>query len=361
MGFLVDRDKVLSSLRTVIDPDLKIDVVSLGMIKDLSIDGAKVSFTLELTTPACPFNKEIEDSVRRAVQAVPGVEELDMKVTARVWSARPSAAGLDELSRVKNVIAVASGKGGVGKTTVSINLACSLALAGAKVGLVDTDIYGPMMPKIVKVVQPPKILGKNKVDPARIMLGIKVMSLGLFVDENTAVIWRGPLVASAVKQLLTEAVWGDLDYLVVDLPPGTGDASLTLAQTIPLTGVVVVSTPQAAASVIAAKALRMFRRLGIPVIGVVENMSHFVCPCCGTASKLFGESVIDSMAEELDIPVLGRIPLVPDVSVNYDKGLPIVLADPASPAAKAFQEMARNVASKISVLAHRSGAKAEEV
>jgi len=358
---LVDRDKVLSSLRTVIDPDLKIDVVSLGMIKDLSIDGAKVSFTLELTTPACPFNKEIEDSVRRAVQAVPGVEELDMKVTARVWSARPSAAGFDELSRVKNVIAVASGKGGVGKTTVSINLACSLALAGAKVGLVDADIYGPMMPKIVKVVQPPKILGKNKVDPARIMLGIKVMSLGLFVDENTAVIWRGPLVASAVKQLLTEAVWGDLDYLVVDLPPGTGDASLTLAQTIPLTGVVVVSTPQAAASVIAAKALRMFRRLGIPVIGVVENMSHFVCPCCGTASKLFGESVIDSMAEELDIPVLGRIPLVPDVSVNHDKGIPIVLADPASPAAKAFQEMARNVASKISILAHRSGAKAEEV
>uniref|UniRef100_A0A7J3VT97 Iron-sulfur cluster carrier protein n=1 Tax=Caldiarchaeum subterraneum TaxID=311458 RepID=A0A7J3VT97_CALS0 len=358
---MVDRDKVLSSLRTVIDPDLKIDVVSLGMIKDLSIDGAKVSFTLELTTPACPFNKEIEDSVRRAVQAVPGVEELDMKVTARVWSARPSAAGFDELSRVKNVIAVASGKGGVGKTTVSINLACSLALAGAKVGLVDADIYGPMMPKIVKVVQPPKILGKNKVDPARIMLGIKVMSLGLFVDENTAVIWRGPLVASAVKQLLTEAVWGDLDYLVVDLPPGTGDASLTLAQTIPLTGVVVVSTPQAAASVIAAKALRMFRRLGIPVIGVVENMSHFVCPCCGTASKLFGESVIDSMAEELDIPVLGRIPLVPDVSVNHDKGIPIVLADPASPAAKAFQEMARNVASKISILAHRSGAKAEEV
>ncbi|MCS7129408.1 MAG: Mrp/NBP35 family ATP-binding protein [Candidatus Caldarchaeum sp.] len=359
MGLLVDEEAVLKSLRTVLDPDLKLDIVTLGMIKDLKIEGRKVSFNLELTTPACPFNKEIEESARRAVQSVPGVAEVEMKVSARVWSARPSSAGFNELSSVKNVIAVASGKGGVGKTTVSINLACSLALAGAKVGLVDADIYGPMIPKIVNIVEAPRLIAKNRVDPARIMLGIKVMSLGLFVDENTAVIWRGPLVASAVKQLLTEAAWGEIDYLVVDLPPGTGDASLTLAQTIPLTGVLVVSTPQAAATVIAAKALRMFRRLGISVLGVVENMSHYVCPSCGAASPIFGESAVDRMAEELDIPVLGRIPLIPDVSVNYDKGLPIVMADPSSPASKALQEMARNVAARISILAHQSKAKAE--
>lgn len=350
---VIDEQSVLNALRKVIDPDLKIDIVSLGMVKDLVIDGGRVKFTLELTTPACPYNKAIEDSARMAVESLPGVKSVEMKVTARVWSAKPVGAGFPT---VKNVVAVASGKGGVGKTTVALNLACSLALTGAKVGLVDADIYGPTIPKVVKIVEPPRLTSNKKVEPAKMMLGIKVMSMGLFVDENTAVIWRGPLVASAVKQLLTDAEWGELDYLIVDLPPGTGDASLTLAQTIPLTGVVIVTTPQHAAAVIAAKALRMFRRLGIPIIGVVENMSFYVCPECGKESRLFGEGVTDRMAGELDVDVLGRIPLTSEVSVFHDRGEPIVLAAPKSPASKAFLETAKNVAAKISVLAHASKA-----
>lgn len=357
---MVDEKTVIDSLRRVIDPDLKTDIVSLGMVKDLKIEKGKVQFTLELTTPACPFNKDIEENARRAVESIPGVKEVDMKATARVWSARPLGPSLNNFSSVKNIIAVASGKGGVGKTTVAINLACSLALSGARVGLVDADIYGPMIPKIVNIIQPPRMVGNNKLEPARMMLGIKVMSLGLFVDENTAVIWRGPLVASAVKQLLTDAAWGDLDYLIVDLPPGTGDASLTLAQTIPLTGVVIVTTPQAAAAVIAAKALRMFRRLGIPIIGIVENMSYYVCPNCGSESNLFGDSVAEKMAGELDSPMLGRIPLLPEVSTHYDRGIPIVVADPKSPASKALHEISRNIAARISILAHENKAKAEK-
>jgi ATP-binding protein involved in chromosome partitioning len=209
------------------------------------------------------------------------------------------------------------------------------------------------------VQAPPRLVGQNRVEPARTLLGIKVMSIGLFVEDSTAVIWRGPLVASAVKQLLTDAEWGELDYLIVDLPPGTGDASLTLAQTIPLTGVVIVSSPQQAAAVIAAKALQMFRRLGISIIGLVENMSYFVCPHCGEHTNIFGDSSLESMSRELDAPILGRIPLVPEVSQQHDRGLPIIVSNPASPAAEAFQQLAGNLAARISILAHQSRVKVD--
>jgi ATP-binding protein involved in chromosome partitioning len=357
MDELVDESKVLAALRKVLDPDLKTDIVSLGMVKDLKVEGGRVSFTLELTTPACPYNRDIEQMARNAVSSIPGVTDLDMKVTARVWSARPLT--LQGFSNVKNVVAVASGKGGVGKTTVAINLAAALALKGAKVGLVDADIYGPTIPKFMHVQAPPRLVGQNRVEPARTLLGIKVMSIGLFVEYSTAVIWRGPLVASAVKQLLTDTEWGELDYLIVDLPPGTGDASLTLAQTIPLTGVVIVSSPQQAAAVIAAKALQMFRRLGINIIGLVENMSYFVCPHCGEHTNIFGDSALESMSRELDAPILGRIPLVPEVSQQHDRGLPIIVSNPASPAAEAFQQLAGNLAARISILAHQSRVKVD--
>ncbi len=358
---MVNEEDVIRSLRQVIDPDLKIDIVSLGMIKDLKVEDGRVKFTLELTTPACPFNKDIEANARKAVESLQGVKEVEMKVTARVWSAKPSIDLSGNFSQVGNVIAVASGKGGVGKTTIAINLAYSLALAGAKVGLFDADIYGPTVPKIVKITQPPKVVGKNKIEPARMMMGIKAMSLGLFVDENTAVIWRGPLVASTVKQLLTETTWGELDYLIVDLPPGTGDAPLTLAQTIPLTGVLIVTTPQTAASVIAAKALMMFKRLGIPIIGIVENMSYLICPDCGGQIKIFGDSTVEKMIHGFEVPLLGKIPLIPEVSIEHDKGIPVVLSNPSSPASKAFKEMSQNVAARISILAYEGRARAENL
>ncbi|RMF30772.1 MAG: iron-sulfur cluster carrier protein ApbC, partial [Candidatus Nitrosothermus koennekii] len=283
---MVTVDEVMNALRSVIDPELKKDIVSMGMIKDLSIDGNKVKFTLELTTPACPFNSDIEEEVRNKMKEL-GVD-LDMKVTARVIEGR--AVEMSELlTGVKNVIAVASGKGGVGKSTVAVNLAVALAKTGAKVGLLDADIYGPSVPLMLGL-EPGLTADENgKIIPQEVY-GMKVMSMGLAPQqgEQNVGIWRGPIISGIIKQFLTDVNWGELDYLIVDLPPGTGDAPLTLAQTIPITGVVVVTTPQNAAMNIALKAALMFKKLGIPIIGVVENMSYFICPHCNEKTYVFG-------------------------------------------------------------------------
>jgi ATP-binding protein involved in chromosome partitioning len=272
-----------------------------------------------------------------------------MKVTSRVWSARPST---EDLENVRNVVAVASGKGGVGKSTVAVNLALALLRSRARVGLVDADIYGPTIPKILKIVSIPGRGVGGKIAPAKSVHGLSVVSMGLFMQDDSPVIWRGPLVASAVKQLITEIDWGDLDYLIVDLPPGTGDASLTLAQTIPLSGVVIVTTPQEAAATIAGKALMMFRRLGIPILGIVENMSYFICHHCGGRSDIFGESVVENMALAHETSVLARLPLIPDIGFCHERGEPIVYSMPDSIPARLFMELAGKVAARISVLAH---------
>lgn len=350
---MVSEKDIIDALKKVKDPELKVDVVSLNMIKDVKVYNGKVSLTLELTTPACPYNSQIEREVREAIQCIKGVNEVDMKVTSRVWSGRP-VPNPDILPHVKNVIAVGSGKGGVGKTTVAVNIALALAELNAKVGLLDADIYGPTIPRILSIHEWPKAVGK-RIIPAISYFRIKVMSLGLIVTDDTPVIWRGPLVSGAIRQLLMDVEWGELDYLIVDLPPGTGDAPLTLAQTIPITGALIVTTPQDAALTIAAKSLRMFRKLGIEILGMVENMSYYICPECGKVAYIFGKDGVKRSALELNTEVLGQIPLSADIRHHGDTGMPLIVGSPNSKSADAFRDIAKRVAAKVSIIAYSRG------
>src|SRR5918994_1475791 len=341
-------DQVLTSLRKVVDPELHKDIVSMGMIKDLAITDEKVSFTLELTTPACPFNDDIEQDVRAAISDI-GVQNLDLKVTARVMEGR--AISMDELiPDVKNIIAVASGKGGVGKITIAVNLALALARTGAKVGLLDADIYGPSVPLMLGAEADPQVL-KNKIQPPNVE-GIKVISMGFFYEQSQqAGIYRGPIVSGIIKQFLTDVEWGSLDYLIIDLPPGTGDAPLTMAQTIPVTGIVIVTTPQDVAMNVAVKALGMFSKLNVPVVGVIENMSYLQCPHCNERINIFGRGGGQKISEKFDIPFLGEIPLFPQIMEGSDKGKPVIISDPDSIQANALRKMAKVTAGRISVIA----------
>ncbi len=345
---MVTVDQVLTSLRTVVDPELHKDIVSMGMIKDLAIAEGKVSFNLELTTPACPFNSEIEQDVRTAISNI-GVENLDLKVTARVMEGR--AISMDELiPDVKNIIAVASGKGGVGKTTIAVNLALALAKSGAKVGLLDADIYGPSVPLMLGAEESPQVL-KNKIQPPNVE-GIKVISMGFFYEQSQqAGIYRGPIVSGIVKQFLTDVEWGSLDYLIIDLPPGTGDAPLTMAQTIPVTGIIIVTTPQDVAMNVAVKAVGMFSKLNVPIVGVIENMSYLQCPHCSEKINIFGKGGGQKISEKFNIPFLGEIPLSPQIMEGSDKGKPIILSEPDSIQANALRKVAKVTAGRISVIA----------
>jgi len=347
---MVNVDEVLAALKTVIDPELHKDIVSMGMIKDLCISEGMVIFNLELTTPACPYNSEIEQEVREKVKAVNGVKDLELKVTARVMEGR--SIGVDELlPKVKNVIAVASGKGGVGKSTVAVNTALALARTGAKVGLLDADIYGPSIPLMLGL-KAGLDAEDNKLIPKQAH-GLKVISMGLVPQqgEQNVGMWRGPIISGIIKQFLTDVDWGELDYLLVDLPPGTGDIPLTLAQTIPITGVVVVSTPQDAAMNIALKAALMFKKLNIPIIGVVENMSYFECTHCNKKTHIFGTGGEERLREKFDVAYLGQIPLHPEIMAGSDAGNPILAKEPESPHAKAFNKVAMIAAGRISVIA----------
>ena len=347
---MVGIDQVLEKLSTVIDPDLKKDIVSMGMIKDLELNDGNLKFTLELTTPACPFNVEIEDDVRKAIGELTELKNFDMNVTAKVMEGRSLDADTG-MATVKNIIGVASGKGGVGKSTVSLNLALALQQTGAKVGLLDADIYGPSIPLMLGMKDGFMEVEDNKLQPAE-SNGLKVVSFGFFAEQaHQAAIYRGPIISGILKQFLVDTNWSDLDYLIVDLPPGTGDIPLTLAQTIPITGILVVTTPQDVASNVAVKAIGMFEKLNVPIIGVVENMSHFICPNCDERHYIFGDGGAKKISEQFNMPFLGEIPLNSGIMSGSDVGKPIMITSPDTPSADAFRVAAKNIAAQCSILA----------
>ena len=351
MNELTDT-RVLDALRTVQEPELGRDIVTLNMVRDIAVDGAgAVSFTIELTTPACPLKDEIESNAR-AVLLGAGASQVSVTWTSNVRRATP-AQPQQLVPGVKNIIAVASGKGGVGKSTVAANLAVALALDGASVGLLDADITGPNIPLMLGVAGQPVASPNNKIVPLE-RYGVKVISIQFFVPEGQPIVWRGPLVGGAIQQFLRDVEWGNLDYLVVDLPPGTSDAQLTLAQAVPITGAVLVTTPQDVSLLDVTKALAMFRRLSVPVIGVVENMTAFVCPHCGEATEIFGRGGGERFAELNGVEYLGGIPLDVRVRQGGDAGVPAVAQRDGSPAADALRFLARKVAARISVRAARS-------
>jgi ATP-binding protein involved in chromosome partitioning len=348
----ITEKAVLDALRTVEDPDFHKDIVSLGFVKDVKVDGTAVSFRIVLTTPACPvrerFRTQAEEAVRRAL---PGVTAVQVAMDAVVPKGSQAPLIENLIPQVRNTIAVASGKGGVGKSTVAANLAAALALTGARVGLLDADIYGPSMGVMLGVTQAPKADEARKLMIPVDVHGMKVMSLGFLLDPDTPVIWRGPMVMKALEQLLKDVDWPELDYMVVDLPPGTGDAQITLTQKVPLSGAVIVSTPNEVALIDARKGLAMFQKVNVPVLGMVENMSIFICPHCGKASDIFSQGGVERTAKELDVPFLGAIPLDPTVRSTGDDGKPVVLAHPESAVAAAFREMAGRVAQQASIAA----------
>ncbi len=355
---MVGVDDVINKLSTVIDPDLNKDIVSMGMIKDLDLNSGNLKFTLELTTPACPFNEEIEADVRKAIDELDGIKNLDMNVTAKVMEGRSLDA--DELMKgVKNIIAVASGKGGVGKSTVALNLALALSRTGAKVGLLDADIYGPSIPLMLGMKNAAMQVEDKKLQPPE-SNGIKVVSFGFFAEqEHQAAIYRGPIISGIVKQFLVDTNWTDLDYLIVDLPPGTGDIPLTLAQTIPITGILVVTTPQDVASSVASKAIGMFDKLNVPMLGVVENMSYFECSKCNEKHYIFGKGGAEKISKKHNMPFLGSIPLNSGIMEGSDLGKPVMITQPDSPSAEAFTAAAKNVAAQCSIQHYKMREEAE--
>jgi ATP-binding protein involved in chromosome partitioning len=341
----ITEAQVMEALSYVIEPELHRDLVTLDMIKKLEINGGQVEFTIMLTTPACPLKHQMEADAKAALLAIPGVEKINISFDSNV----PADARLmgNMNIGVRNAIAVASGKGGVGKSTMSANLAVSLALDGAKVGLLDADVYGPNIPMMIGINERPK--GQNnKIIPPQ-ALGVKVMSMGFLVDPKQPVIWRGPMIHNALRQFLQDVEWGDLDYLVIDLPPGTGDASLSLAQSLSLTGAVIVTTPQQVALSDVVRGVAMFQQLNVPILGVIENMSYFIAPDTGHRYDIFGHGGGARMAQEVGVDFLGEVPLEPQVRIGGDEGSPIVVGAPESAAAQAIRTLAHKVAAAISV------------
>jgi ATP-binding protein involved in chromosome partitioning len=339
---------VLAALRVVRDPDLGRDIVDLGFVKELRIGGGEVSFTIELTTPACPVKERLESEARQAVAALPGVRKVEVRMTSQVRQA--SGGSAPALGGIRNIVAVASGKGGVGKSTVAVNLALALQRDGARTGLLDADIYGPSIPIMMGTHAPPPGMRDNQILPVEAH-GLRLMSVGFIAGKEAPVIWRGPMVHKLVTQFLGAVVWGELDYLVVDLPPGTGDAQLTLTQSAPLSGAVVVTTPQDVALEDVYRAVRMFEQVKVPILGIVENMSSYVCPQCGHREEIFAHGGGRRAAAKYDVPFLGEIPIVAAIREAGDRGLPIVAAAPDSPAAQAFVGVARACAARLSTLA----------
>ena len=349
----LSESTILDTLRTVQDPDLHRDIVSLGFVKEIKIDGGAVRFKVELTTPACPVKDQLHAECVQKVSALAGVKSVDVEMTANVRGGR-AGEGVT-LPNVKNIVAVASGKGGVGKSTTAINLALALKRAGAAVGLLDADVYGPSMAMMFGLTDRPQVNERKKLEPLQ-GFGIKVMSMGSLSDPDKPVIWRGPMVHGLLQQFLRDTDWGDLDYLVIDLPPGTGDAQLSISQLVPIAGAVIVTTPQDISLLDARKGLRMFQQMKVPVLGIVENMSYFICSNCQHRHEIFRSGGGKRAAGELGVPFLGEVPIDPEVVLGGDEGSPIVARNPASPAAKAYIDVAGQVAAKLSILAAESEA-----
>ena len=338
------ESSILAALSKVQEPELHKDLVSLGMVKDIQIAGSKVAFTVELTTPACPLRDQIELETRQAVEAVEGVSEATVSFTANVLSDGRSRGLIDQ--PIKNAIAIASGKGGVGKSTVAVNMAVSLARAGATVGLLDGDIYGPNVPTMMGVDHMPAPVD-GKMAPAE-AFGVKFVSMAFMVEPGRPLIWRGPMLHKAIRQFIADVRWGELDYLIVDLPPGTGDAPLSLSQSMPLTGAVIVTMPQKVSLEDASRALEMFNTMEVPILGVVENMSVLELED-GSTLDLFGQGGGEQLAAQAEVPFLGSIPIDARVRVGGDTGMPVVLSHPDSSVAQAFKGVAEQVAAKVSV------------
>jgi ATP-binding protein involved in chromosome partitioning len=341
---------VLNALRAVQDPDLHKDIVTLGFVKNLKIADSHVSFVVELTTPACPVKDLLRDQARTVVLAIPGVTRVDVEMTAQVRAAGRPEQGRAAVEGVKNIIAVGAGKGGVGKTTMSVNLAVALAKRGSRVALLDGDMYGPNVPIMLGLKTQLETDGQKIVPAER--YGLQVVSMGFLTQDDAPVIWRGPMLHGAIQQFFRDVKWRDVDYLIVDMPPGTGDVALSLSQTVPVAGAVLITTPQLVSLADTRRAVAMYRKLNIPPIGLIENMSHFICPGCGRESDLFGKGGGEKLAAELSVPFLGAIPLHEPLRVGGDTGVPIVESEPDSLPARAITAAADRVAQQISISAH---------
>jgi ATP-binding protein involved in chromosome partitioning len=353
MAATPDRDAVLNALRVVIDPDLRRDIVSLGFIKDLSLTDGNVSFAIELTTPACPVKDQLRDQAIAAVRAVAGVRTVEVRMTANVRSVSAPETGRPPLPGVKNVIAVGAGKGGVGKTTVAVNLALALARCGSRVGILDGDIYGPNVPIMLGLTNTQLTTDGKQIVPAE-KHGVQVVSMGFLTSDDAPVIWRGPMLHGAIQQFFREVAWKDLDYLIVDMPPGTGDVALSLSQTVSVVGSIVVTTPQKVSLADSLRAVKMYQKLNIPAIGIVENMSYYACPSCHHEADIFGHGGGERLATQLDVPFLGRLPIYQPIREGSDTGVPIIVSEPGSVAGRAFMTVAERTAAQVSIAAHKT-------
>lgn len=340
------EETILNALRVIKDPDLHRDIVTLNFVKDIKIENDKISLAIELTTPACPVKDEFKMQAEQILRnTFPQIKNVAVTMTSSVTQ-RANVQQAPILTGVKNTIAVASGKGGVGKSTVAVNLAVALAKEGARVGLIDCDIYGPSIPLMFNINEKP-MMHNQKLVPLE-KYGVKVMSIGFLIDSTQAVIWRGPMASGAVKQFLTDVTWGELDYLVFDLPPGTGDIQLTIVQQIPLTGAVIVTTPQEMSLADARRGMAMFQKVNVPILGVVENMSYFVS-ANGERENIFDNGGGKKVADQFKVPFIGEIPIFTKIRIGSDSGRPVVDGEPESEPAKIFRTIAKNLAAQISI------------
>jgi ATP-binding protein involved in chromosome partitioning len=345
------QEAVIGALSKVQEPELHKDLVSLNMIRNLTIEGGKVSFTIMLTTPACPLKSQIEREARQVVEAVPGVSAVEIKMDANVPN-DGRMRGLVNLP-IRNAIAIGSGKGGVGKSTVAVNVAVVLAESGARVGLLDADIYGPNIPTMMGIERMAPPVDGKMIPPEA--YGVKIMSIGFLVRPDQPIIWRGPMLHSAIRQFLSDVEWGELDYLIIDLPPGTGDAGLSVAQSLPLSGGVIVTLPQQVSLDDARRGLEMFRQLNVELLGVVENMSYLELPD-GSRMDIFGSGGGEKLAKQAGVPFIGAIPIDPTVRSGGDSGKPVVITDPETPVGLALRGIAQDIAAKVSIAAVKNNA-----